>query len=557
MIVVLNDSADKSIENVIHDFCKKKHIDYVQLSSADFLNQSFQIYDRLDQCSTKVNWVTPTGVNISNSENTIIINLLDFISVKSLNGFHPDDVEYIRQELFAYLIFSTTQFKYGISTPSGNSLSNKYISMPLQWAKLEASGPEYRTPDYFYSDFIFFKSRLLTESSEKWICGDLHSFRCWKPSDLNKLNHEDQRKYLFYKRPSGEPFLAFGFGDQVCIKPLNEKHSFTDSHKIEWENQVKECAKILNVFCYECIFFIDEGKFTFGSLSSDITATKEWPEFSGIIEKFLERPAKCLSWTRAKNRRQISACDQNQETLNIVCGTPKDSCINVMRHDSKFNSFEFLEITSLERSWNYAVTNGQLHIRNNSGLWRKCSSFYIRPIDIDESSAYQIFSNFYEILNSLKIPFIGASENMQLNGTKPTQLLTSLQAIESNSILKIPSTYIISGPWSFVEELLKKHDSLIVKSLSGIRSHVVDDSIFTTWPRENLQFAPQMFQEKISGSDLRVHVCGDFVEGRMLKYKSGTDYRYAKNRSEFEEIALPKPLKDLSIELSQSVSTGT
>ena len=53
---------------------------------------------------------------------------------------------------------------------------------------------------------------------------------------------------------------------------------------------------------------------------------------------------------------------------------------------------------------------------------------------------------------------------------------------------------------------LEQNKSYIVKSLSGVRSIVVDDKDFSLWDFSNLEHLPVLFQEKVEGYDLRVHV---------------------------------------------------
>ncbi len=553
MIVVLTENQNGKIEAVIEEFCKNQAIDFILIRPSDFLDEAFQIFDRVSPNSSTINWLTPQGKKIINDATTVLINLIDFINPENVKGFHPDDKEYVRHELSAYLSFATSQFHLGISTPSGNSLCNKYISLPLQWAKIKDAVPECQVPDYVYSDANFFLGRN-KGTDEQWIVGDLHSFRNWKPNLQTYMAIENQ-KSLYYKRPKGNPYIAFGFGNQVVIKPAMATQTLSVELEVKFKTLILKCSEALNLFCYECIFFSDSENFTFGSMTGEIERSSGWGEFAKAICSYLSNPSRSIAWTMPRNHR-VPKLKKTQKAIeqriHTICGSSEDSTTRTVRCLTTLANFNFLEISKLEEDWNFAVENGRLFVGAIVGKdWQECDSFYIGPIDINDSSEYRKYSNFFEIINSLDIPVIGCSENMHLNGTKPTQLVNASLSVNGMN-LKTPETYIVSGPWLLVDRLIEKHGSIVVKSISGIRSRAVDNQTFSKWDRNSLKFGPQMFQEKIEGEDLRVHVCGKSVDSRILKHKSDLDYRYATDRSEFESTDTSRGLEDIAIRLAES-----
>jgi glutathione synthase/RimK-type ligase-like ATP-grasp enzyme len=111
-------------------------------------------------------------------------------------------------------------------------------------------------------------------------------------------------------------------------------------------------------------------------------------------------------------------------------------------------------------------------------------------------------------------------EAMASNASKPYQC----QLIEASG-LTVPPTLITTDPLA-VEAFHRRHDRLIYKSISSIRSIVRE---FTGGDRERLasiRWCPTQFQALIDGVNVRVHVVGDAVFATEI-LSEAPDYRYA------------------------------
>jgi len=109
---------------------------------------------------------------------------------------------------------------------------------------------------------------------------------------------------------------------------------------------------------------------------------------------------------------------------------------------------------------------------------------------------------------------------MAANNSKPFQL----RQIAANGF-DVPETLVTTDPQA-VHGFLRRHERVIYKSISGVRSIV---SVLGAAGRERLDavaHAPTQFQEHIPGVDVRVHVVGDETFATEAR-TSADDYRYA------------------------------
>lgn len=145
---------------------------------------------------------------------------------------------------------------------------------------------------------------------------------------------------------------------------------------------------------------------------------------------------------------------------------------------------------------------------------------------------------------------LNSSWSMMSNFSKPyqAQLITDCG-------LKTPHTLVTSN-WNELRKFKHKKQSLIFKSTSAIRSIVkeLDDSFEKNIPF--LRFLPVQFQEKLEGTNIRVHVVGDalFATGIISKV---TDYRYAGRESESCELTpldLPEDISNHCFTLSKKLN---
>lgn len=177
---------------------------------------------------------------------------------------------------------------------------------------------------------------------------------------------------------------------------------------------------------------------------------------------------------------------------------------------------------------------------------------YIRGCQIETDDIYwRILGEFYNFIDCWPGKVICAPRNQCINESKLYQLNSSLKkGIGNGSLVSIGKSYVIKGENSF--QNLPKNTSFVVKSLSGIRSIVVDEKEFLSWEEKNISNLPVLFQEKVKGQDLRVHVINYNSYGKISTSKSTVDYRYDKQfHSSLKSISIGNELKEFCIKVAR------
>jgi len=121
---------------------------------------------------------------------------------------------------------------------------------------------------------------------------------------------------------------------------------------------------------------------------------------------------------------------------------------------------------------------------------------------------------------------------MASNGSKPYQA----QLIRESGF-HIPETLITNDP-VLVEEFQNRHDRVVYKSMSGVRSivRVLDDQ--SRAQLDTIRWCPVQFQRFIEGTDIRVHTVGAQVFATSIS-SSAQDYRYAERETGRPAILTP------------------
>jgi glutathione synthase/RimK-type ligase-like ATP-grasp enzyme len=109
---------------------------------------------------------------------------------------------------------------------------------------------------------------------------------------------------------------------------------------------------------------------------------------------------------------------------------------------------------------------------------------------------------------------------MGSNASKPYQAQLIRQAG-----LRTPAT-LITNDAAEVVSFAKKHEHLVYKSISSVRSIVQTWTAVAGPELERIRNLPTQFQECIPGSDVRVHVVGRRIFATEIATQ-GIDYRYA------------------------------
>jgi glutathione synthase/RimK-type ligase-like ATP-grasp enzyme len=109
----------------------------------------------------------------------------------------------------------------------------------------------------------------------------------------------------------------------------------------------------------------------------------------------------------------------------------------------------------------------------------------------------------------------------------------------------VPETLITTDPGA-AAEFWERHDKVVYKSLSGVRSIVAAVEQKDLERLGDVRWCPTQFQEYVPGIDYRVHVIGEEAFACRIM-SDADDYRYASRwgaRALIEECDLPEGLTD-------------
>ncbi len=180
-------------------------------------------------------------------------------------------------------------------------------------------------------------------------------------------------------------------------------------------------------------------------------------------------------------------------------------------------------------------------------------SIYHRHPGVSENHPYyHRHIAFFEVLDLWPGNLIGQKRHHYHNTSKAYQAITSIyQARQQGGhvTIKYPHSFFVKGNFD-LQDCFKM--DMVVKSCSNMRSRVASKEEFIHWEHKNLSNLPTLFQEKIEGMDIRVHLCRDNFWTLLVKSKDCTDYRYAsKGTILYEEIVLPRDVMAFCSRLAQ------
>jgi len=135
------------------------------------------------------------------------------------------------------------------------------------------------------------------------------------------------------------------------------------------------------------------------------------------------------------------------------------------------------------------------------------------------------------------------------NGSKPYQA----QLIAAAGFL-VPPTLITSDP-DTVLEFRARHERIIYKSISGLRSVVRSFEDADLARLNRLGWCPVQFQAELAGQNIRVHVIGDDAFATAID-STHVDYRYASldgGRATLKATQLPPDITDRCLVLARAL----
>lgn len=117
---------------------------------------------------------------------------------------------------------------------------------------------------------------------------------------------------------------------------------------------------------------------------------------------------------------------------------------------------------------------------------------------------------------------------------------------------EVPETLITNDP-DLVREFRARHEKIIYKSISGVRSIVQTFSDEDLERLEHIRWCPTQFQAFVEGTNVRVHTVGGKVFPTAIRTEA-TDYRYAQrqagNHAELREVELSDELSEMCVNLA-------
>ncbi|CAM3718574.1 Hypothetical protein with RimK-like ATP-grasp domain [Legionella longbeachae NSW150] len=252
-----------------------------------------------------------------------------------------------------------------------------------------------------------------------------------------------------------------------------------------------------------------------------------------------------------------NSTNSNVLTVNSIAFGPKQDkvLLNLEQAIRNEDGILIFYYEDLHKRWSFVQTNHEsyfIYKKNDLEQYRiKPNTLYIRGCQVDVNDEFWVLlGEFYNFVDCWEGKVVCAPKKQNNNESKLYQLSTSLKASSRDRNISIGKSNVLKGERAL--EHLSNNKSYIVKSLSGIRSIVVDDKEFKTWHLASINNLPVLFQEKVSGRDLRVHIVNGNVYGKLSLTKDEVDYRYDCNFFSLQDFHdFSDELKQFCIDVTQ------
>jgi hypothetical protein len=210
-----------------------------------------------------------------------------------------------------------------------------------------------------------------------------------------------------------------------------------------------------------------------------------------------------------------------------------------------------LSYDDLGATWDFAYQSRSLRIFSSEGVIVPKSIYQRHPGITQDHPHYERHLAFFEVIDLWHGNMLGQTRDHHHNFSKIYQGITSIRNAQKKmggQAIKYPRSFFLKGNAGLLKGL---SGDLIVKSCSNIRSQAVSKEVFDQWDPKNLNNLPTLFQEKVCGRDVRVHLCGNHLWSLLIASKDNLDYRYSSKGSvSYQEVSLP----DVVIEFCKSIS---
>lgn len=231
-------------------------------------------------------------------------------------------------------------------------------------------------------------------------------------------------------------------------------------------------------------------------------------------------------------------------TINAICfGPRKDNVLINLEHVvTREDDILIFYYEDIHLRWSYVHSNNEsyfIYKKNENEQYKiKSKSLYIRGCYIDPADNFWfLIGNFFNFVELWDGKVLCSPKKQMANESKLFQLNNSLRRTSlKTSSISLGLSYVIKGEKQL--NLLDQNKSHIVKSLSGVRSIVVDEKDYKTWCISSIDNIPVLFQEKVDGNDLRAHVINKNIFAKRSNSKENIDYRYDSNFFKLSDIEI-------------------
>jgi hypothetical protein len=254
----------------------------------------------------------------------------------------------------------------------------------------------------------------------------------------------------------------------------------------------------------------------------------------------------------------------------LLCGIPSETPLALVCEQLEklnadyvwFNQRHFADM-AIEFELSGSQLTGQLRVGNQSYRLEEFSGVYTRLMDNrslpelkdepENSQKRQCCRNLHDALTHwceiTPARVVNRMGPMGSNFSKPYQL----QLIREYGF-SVPETLITNDP-ERVREFSKRHQQVIYKSISGVRSIVQTLDADDLKRLEQVRWCPTQFQSFVAGTNVRVHVIDQAVFATAIS-TTATDYRYAQRQgsdAELRAVELPQELAERCINLARKL----
>ena len=209
-------------------------------------------------------------------------------------------------------------------------------------------------------------------------------------------------------------------------------------------------------------------------------------------------------------------------------------------------------------------TAGRLQVNGDSYPLEEFTAIFTRLMDYrflpelkdqpESSPQRQLCRNLLDTLNRwaevAPARVVNRAAPMSSNFSKPFQA----QLIRRFGF-EVPETLITNDP-ELVKAFRARHQRIIYKSISGVRSIVQTFNDGDMDRLESIRWCPTQFQAFVDGTNVRVHTVGQKVFATAIS-TDATDYRYAHrqggNRAELRAVELSDDLAEMCVKLSEGL----